>query len=95
MIYECLEARQMNAELGPLHQALASCYHRKQPPTIKEGLKEGMLSESLTSGAFIPLEEEAGRISKALLRTSSPLTDLVRCAVLRSASRRGRCEAGT
>ena len=86
---------QMKAELGPLHQALALCYHRKQSPTSIKGLKEAMLGESLTSGAFIPLEEEAGRMNKALLRTFSPLTDLFRCAVLRSASRRGRCEAGT
>ena len=34
-------------------------------------------------------------IGKAPLRTSSPLIELVRCAVLRSASQRGRCEAGT
>ena len=82
----------MTAELWPLHQGLVLCYRRKQPPNYTEGLKEKMLSENLTSDAFI---EELCRISKALLRTSSRLTDLVRCAVLRSASRRGRCEAGT
>lgn len=36
---KCLGTSQMTAELGPLHQALAPCYHRKTTPNLQRRLE--------------------------------------------------------
>ncbi len=49
---------QVDAELGPLHQALALSFPRKQPPTAKNILNEGMLIENLRRHVFMLPERD-------------------------------------
>ena len=49
---------QVDAELGPLHQALALSFPRKQPPTAKKILNEGMLIENLRRHVFMLPERD-------------------------------------
>ena len=63
---------QAAAELGPLHQALALSFHQNQPPTVKEGLNEGMLSEKLKCDVFMRCQRENVQYEQGLITYISP-----------------------